>query len=372
MPRGAVRSAALPGSDGPASVQVDGDSIVPDADVQLALSRGAMEGLLADPLAALRALLADALAAAGVAPDALAAVEVVGGGARIPCIVDEVRRAVGGAALSRTLDSSAAVALGAAGLARYWAAREAGVGVADGAEGAAAEWSGVAMEGAWLDGAGGAGMDADAIAGAASDEEMLQGKERLRAEREGARNSLEEWVYQMRDATAGPFAEHLKPAEVNADLDGIEEWLWSEEGESAGAEALRARLAAAKLAMEEKFPVFFEERHLDQVRPWSHCTPHTRHSHHHRHLNLPLRTFLPHQRALLTAPPPAAAPEAARGGGGRGGGAAAGGGGADGEGGSRQPGAQVRGPLPDGGQEQERGDGAVQGRQLQASRGALH
>ena len=96
--------------------KVDSDSLVPDKDCRLVVTRNEWDAMLAPSLAHLHALLAQVLADSGVEAAALAGVEVVGGGSRVPCVQELIARSAKQSALRHTLDSSAAVALGAAGM----------------------------------------------------------------------------------------------------------------------------------------------------------------------------------------------------------------------------------------------------------------
>lgn len=99
-----------------ADAKIDIENVAPDRDVSIEISQDELRRLAAPELERLKRLCADALMEAATADarlEALHSVELVGGGSRVP-MVKEVISEVMGESLSYTLDSSHAVAMGAA------------------------------------------------------------------------------------------------------------------------------------------------------------------------------------------------------------------------------------------------------------------
>ena len=76
-------------------------------------NRAKLEELSRNLLNTVKDLVGQVVTDAGLKPEDLHAVEIVGGGTRIPCVQDTIVQALGGKVLSKTLDSAGSVALGA-------------------------------------------------------------------------------------------------------------------------------------------------------------------------------------------------------------------------------------------------------------------
>ena len=92
------------------------ENLVPDKDVSFKLQRSTVESLCKPLTERMHAAVAAAISAAGVAVEAIHAVELVGGGVRAPMVQQAISRAAGdaGSKLGFTLDSASATATGAA------------------------------------------------------------------------------------------------------------------------------------------------------------------------------------------------------------------------------------------------------------------
>lgn len=92
-------------------------------------------------------------------------------------------------------------------------------------------------------------------------------KEREHTDRERGmvRNALETFVYSMRAALDGKHKEHLDSSDVGSTCENIENWL-CDEGAEATAQQLQTKLDEERVAMEKKYEIFFEERHLAEKK----------------------------------------------------------------------------------------------------------
>jgi molecular chaperone DnaK (HSP70) len=180
--------------------------LLPDQDCSLTMTRKDLETKAESLLSKLSQLIRDTLQASGLAPDAVAGVEVVGGGARVPCVLECIKHASGQTQTRHTLDSSAAVAFGAASLGKLLAIEgEKGPTEADAqadsdpnnADGA------VGMDNAFVEVCKDGGMSDEELAGAVERERGMRETDRAQREAHDARNRLEEWVYGMREALGG-------------------------------------------------------------------------------------------------------------------------------------------------------------------------
>ena len=112
------------------STKVSVDGLIPDQDVSIEFARGQLELLTVPVCRRISELVTRVLGSAdcGGADGGIDAVEVVGGGTRIPCFADAVQQAAGGMVLSKTLDSNTALCQGSwtAAMTRFPAASEAG------------------------------------------------------------------------------------------------------------------------------------------------------------------------------------------------------------------------------------------------------
>lgn len=90
------------------------ESLMNDIDVSSSLTREDLESYLADSLAHIKDPVAQALSQAGLTPDDLDAIELIGGCTRVPSIKQKISEAFGGKPLSYTMNQDEAVARGAA------------------------------------------------------------------------------------------------------------------------------------------------------------------------------------------------------------------------------------------------------------------
>lgn len=89
------------------------ESIMNDVDVSSKLSRDQFESLVAEPLSRITGPLQLALQEAGLQPDQIDSIELVGGSTRVPAIRERILAAFPGKTLSTTLNQDEAVARGA-------------------------------------------------------------------------------------------------------------------------------------------------------------------------------------------------------------------------------------------------------------------
>jgi len=216
------------------SARVDADSLLPDSDCSLVLKRSEFDGLVKPALEALSSLISDALSGASSPdPGTIASVEVVGGGARVPCVLDTIRKVSGHAQTKHTLDSSAAISFGAASLAKMLAPTSPAPAAAEDGDAAAAAAPVATIDGAaFIDAAGSDGMSEEEVAGAVKQEAAMRETDRLQREAQDARNSLEEWVYSIRNALDGRSGSLLDRGFTEGLLDEVEEWLGGDDFEA--------------------------------------------------------------------------------------------------------------------------------------------
>lgn len=88
------------------------DSVVPDLDLRVKVSRAEMESRAERVTESLKSLLMEVLETANLTPDLVKRVELVGGGSRIPAVQNVVKSVFG--SVSKTLDNECTVAAGAA------------------------------------------------------------------------------------------------------------------------------------------------------------------------------------------------------------------------------------------------------------------
>eukprot|EP00441_Pelagodinium_beii_P034042 CAMPEP_0197642190 /NCGR_PEP_ID=MMETSP1338-20131121/15929_1 /TAXON_ID=43686 ORGANISM="Pelagodinium beii, Strain RCC1491" /NCGR_SAMPLE_ID=MMETSP1338 /ASSEMBLY_ACC=CAM_ASM_000754 /LENGTH=736 /DNA_ID=CAMNT_0043215281 /DNA_START=74 /DNA_END=2284 /DNA_ORIENTATION=- len=169
----------------------------PEIDVSVQMSRSILETAAADMLKRFKEVLAEAVAASG---SSLEGVELVGGGGRVPAIQAIIRAAVGEDVPIRFgLDGASCVATGAAA----WAAGRQVVPCMAASEGL---------------------LTAEELASARKRESTIQAvndEEVLRLEK---RNSLESYVYQVREWLNGKDGALLKPDIMGPFLDKVVLW----------------------------------------------------------------------------------------------------------------------------------------------------
>lgn len=230
--------------------KVDADSLLPDHDCSLVLQRPEFEALAKPCLDALAEVILSVLReASSPDPSAISSVEVVGGGARVPCVLDTIRKVSGHAQTKHTLDSSAAVSFGAASLAKLLAPQ-----AGEAVEGAAPA---PRIEGgAFVNMLSSAGMSDDEVAAAVEREGGMRETDGLQREAQNARNSLEGWVYSIRNALDGRSGSLLDREFTEKLLDEVEEWLG---GEGFAAQEYRAKHEEAVASLKGKSAGYFEK-----------------------------------------------------------------------------------------------------------------
>jgi len=175
----------------------------------------------------------------------LGSIEVIGGGSCIPMVQEAVGPAAGGLPLGHTMDLTSAVGYGAAMAA--WAA----VGGAGAPR--------VKDSSPWDD-----GVEAEAGLGEAALEEAVAWEAKVEAKEssikavEQARNDMEKLVYEMRAECTGRLKEHFNAEGTMAELQGLEDWIWSEEGEEADLAGCEAKLASVNAKLAELNPGYYK------------------------------------------------------------------------------------------------------------------
>eukprot|EP00439_Symbiodinium_sp_Y106_P077406 s316_g16.t1 len=176
----------------------------PEIDVSVPLTRAAFEAAAASVLTRLKEVLA-----AAAATSSLEAVELVGGGGRIPAVQKLVKDAVGESVPLRFgLDGASCVATGAAA----WAAGRRPLSAMDAPMGVG-------------------GLDADELARVRAHEAEIEAVNSEEVRRLEKRNTLESYVYQVRDWMNGKDGSLLNPSELNPLLDKVV--LWFEDADMA-------------------------------------------------------------------------------------------------------------------------------------------
>ncbi|CAI5737506.1 unnamed protein product [Hyaloperonospora brassicae] len=206
---------------GDANVTVE--NLAPEADIGISMSRNVFEELCAAERTRIAELLQKALEAAkeSVVIADIASVEIVGGGTRIPFVqeailsVFPIEQQRNGALIGRMLDSTTAIALGAAFSSEAVAAEEMAVVEAD--EDAAVLAQYIALEKEFQT------RDAELIAIAHE------------------RNAIESFVYEMRSKSGGKHGDKLDASKLNPLLEAAEDWIYSEEAETATLDVIRAK-----------------------------------------------------------------------------------------------------------------------------------
>lgn len=224
---------------GKAALSVYG--VVGEDDYQLSMTRAELEGLAAEQIAAVRSLLRE-LRASFAGP--IDAVEMIGGGSRIPFMQQLVTEEIGDL-LQFTVDSASCIAKGCALLGA--------------AAASPAAWS---MEVAALPAAPADPAELERLRGV---ETALRARDEARVALGEAQNALEELIDQTRHELEGKFASLLKEEEVSALLDAEEDWLRGE-GQSATLEQLRERRSALEKTLKERFGAFYEAKEQERLK----------------------------------------------------------------------------------------------------------
>lgn len=210
---------------GDATVTVE--NIAQDRDVTIAISRDHFEQLCAAESARVTELVASALAKAQLAePEhaAVASVEIVGGGTRIPFVQAAILKAFGtdlqhgSSLLGRMLDSTTAIAVGAA------FSEDA---VADDAEADKVLELSVEQQ-----------QQLDSFVAL---EQQMRAHDTELAAIANERNAIEAFVYEMRSKSSEAHGDKLDSAQLNPLLDAAEDWIYSEESEFATLPVIAAK-----------------------------------------------------------------------------------------------------------------------------------
>lgn len=215
--------------------------LMEDEDYQLSMTRAEMEGLVADQIAQFRSLVQELRA---IYPDSIDAIEMIGGGSRIPFMQQIVSEEIG-KNLQFTVDSASCIAKGCALL-----------GIADPAR---ADWT--------LDvpSLPSTPADLEAMKRMQEIETALRARDEARVALGEARNALEELIDQTRRELSGKFASYLKEEEVNALLNAEDDWLWNA-GESASLEELKEHRSQLEATLKERFSAFYEAKEQDRLK----------------------------------------------------------------------------------------------------------
>ncbi|POM75776.1 Hsp70-like protein [Phytophthora palmivora] len=229
---------------GEASVTVE--NLAPEKDINISISRNVFEELCAAERARVTEMLQKALETAkeSVSSVDIASVEIVGGGTRIPFVQDAIIAAFPAeqqrntALIGRMLDSTTAVALGAAFTSEVAVIPETDENAAELAQYVALEQEFQARD-----------AELTAIA--------------------HERNAIEAFVYEMRSKSSGKHGEKLDTSKLNQLLDAAEDWIYSEESEHATLEVISAKHQSIKTEVRAACEAYFsaveaDERALEQ------------------------------------------------------------------------------------------------------------
>ncbi len=227
-------------------VDVVVDSVTPDLDLRTKISRSEMEAGAAHVTEELTKLLTEVVAAAGLKVEDVKRVEVVGGGSRIPCVQQVVRNVFGAPSLFKTLDNECTAAMGAALFA----------GITEGslAFGVTGEPAGP------TDYADAAGLSGEELEQIKALEQQMHENDLAVTAKNDAKNVLEKFVFDTRreasENTVGVDDEDTLD-KLRSLLSNTENWIY-EEGESADAAAILAKLESARKEAEGVAPKLFE------------------------------------------------------------------------------------------------------------------
>ncbi|CAH0493610.1 unnamed protein product [Peronospora farinosa] len=202
---------------GEATVTVE--NLAPEKDINISITRNAFEELCVAERARITELLQTVLEAAkdSVASADIASVEIVGGGTRIPFVQEAImgvfpaEQQRHGALIGRMLDSTTAIALGAAFSSEEFQARD-------------AELAAISHE----------------------------------------RNAIESFVYEMRSKSNGKHGDKLDSSKLNPLLDAAEEWIYSEEAEAATLEAIQAKHQSIEMEIRTACEAYFSAVQADE------------------------------------------------------------------------------------------------------------
>ncbi|GMF17560.1 unnamed protein product [Phytophthora fragariaefolia] len=234
---------------GEASVTVE--NLAPEKDINISVSRSVFEELCAAECARVTEMLQKALETASESvPSAdIASVEIVGGGTRIPFVQEAIIAAFPAEQqrttdlIGRMLDSTTAVALGAAYSSEVVA--EATTIPADSDEDAAELARYVALE------------------------QEFQARDAKLHAIAHERNAIEAFVYEMRSKNSGKHGDKLDSSKLNPLLDAAEDWIYSEEAETATLDLITAKHQEIEKEVRTACEAYFsavaaDERALEQ------------------------------------------------------------------------------------------------------------
>lgn len=206
---------------GEAAVTVE--NIAQDRDISIKISRDLFEQLCAAESDRVTQLVSSALAQAQVVPEAIASVEIVGGGTRIPFMQAAILKAfntdlqTGASLLGRMLDSTTAIAVGAA-FSSDLIATEA------------------LEQGLQLTEAQQTQLDAFIAL-----EQQMCARDVELAAIANERNAIEAFVYEMRSKTSEKHGMKIDASQLSPLLDAAEDWIYSEESELATLAVVQAK-----------------------------------------------------------------------------------------------------------------------------------
>ncbi|KAG2787009.1 hypothetical protein PC129_g3875 [Phytophthora cactorum] len=232
-----------------AEASVTVENLAPEKDINISISRTVFEELCAPERAHLTEMLQKALETAkeSVPSADIASVEIVGGGTRIPFVQEAIIAAFpaeqhrNNALIGRMLDSTTAIALGAAFLSEAVAAAT----KAEAEEGVAELARYVALE------------------------QEFQARDTELAAIAHERNAIEAFVYEMRSKSSGKHGDKLDTSMLNPLLDAAEDWIYSEESETATLDLIRAKHQSIETEIRSACEAYFsaveaDERALEQ------------------------------------------------------------------------------------------------------------
>lgn len=221
------------------------ENLVADTDVSFKLQRSTVEGLCASLTERMHDAVASAISSAGVTPDAIHAVELVGGGVRAPMVQQAIARAAGsaGSKLGFTLDSASATAVGAA----CYGAGLSGIEITDTTREAFVAGSEAAP-----------GLGEEQLLKLTQREQAMADQTAAQEALGAARSQLEGFIYEFRNTL--DCSEHkalLDREKISPMLDSAEDWLYSEAADSAQLDDFRTKFDEVKSSIEAEAGDYF-------------------------------------------------------------------------------------------------------------------
>jgi molecular chaperone DnaK (HSP70)/Flp pilus assembly protein TadD len=199
-----------------------------DIDFRGRISRTKFEDLSRELLQKVEVAVETVLKEAGVSVEALTAVEIVGGGTRIPAVQAALAHALAGKTLSRTLDSSGSVAVGAALMAAILTPE---IGLDYVVEEKGQEGGEMGVEATDEE-----GLSGDEVEKYIREEAQMEERDRAVFESEHKRNEVEQLVYSTREKCDDRnFKESITDSEKEALLKKLDEvQLWIDDHPATG------------------------------------------------------------------------------------------------------------------------------------------